>query len=158
MEIADRYVLFINDKFVETASGKWESSVNPSTEESLAEVAMAGADSLPFASSLCGSCSAVCPVRIDFHGQLLAWRRKRQPLGPFARAGVRVGVLGRIGTLLGEHEVNIRRMELGPGRRSEGDAASLAFGFLTLQGTPTEDVIDAIGDLDGIDSVSLLSL
>jgi L-lactate dehydrogenase complex protein LldF len=32
---------------------------------------------LPFASSLCGSCSAVCPVRIDLHGQLLAWRRKR---------------------------------------------------------------------------------
>ena len=30
--------------------------------------------SLPFASTLCGSCSDVCPVRIDLHGQLLAWR------------------------------------------------------------------------------------
>jgi len=30
--------------------------------------------SLPFASSLCGSCSDVCPVHIDLHGQLLAWR------------------------------------------------------------------------------------
>ncbi|HTO05632.1 MAG TPA: lactate utilization protein B [Myxococcota bacterium] len=30
--------------------------------------------SLPFASSLCGSCSAVCPVKIDLHDQLLAWR------------------------------------------------------------------------------------
>jgi L-lactate dehydrogenase complex protein LldF len=30
--------------------------------------------SLPFASSLCGSCSAVCPVKIDLHEQLLAWR------------------------------------------------------------------------------------
>ena len=29
---------------------------------------------LPFASSLCGSCSDVCPVRIDLHHQLLAWR------------------------------------------------------------------------------------
>jgi L-lactate dehydrogenase complex protein LldF len=35
----------------------------------------AGAE-LPFASSLCGSCSAVCPVKIDLHGQLLAWRSK----------------------------------------------------------------------------------
>ncbi|MEB2343550.1 MAG: LUD domain-containing protein [Deltaproteobacteria bacterium] len=30
--------------------------------------------SLPWASSLCGSCTAVCPVRIDLHEQLLAWR------------------------------------------------------------------------------------
>jgi L-lactate dehydrogenase complex protein LldF len=31
-------------------------------------------DSLPFASTLCGSCSDVCPVQIDLHNQLLAWR------------------------------------------------------------------------------------
>lgn len=40
-------------------------------------------DALPQASTLCGSCSAVCPVRIDLHGQLLAWRRgvtARRPL------------------------------------------------------------------------------
>lgn len=36
------------------------------------------AASLPLASSLCGSCSAVCPVRIDLHGQLLAWRSARR--------------------------------------------------------------------------------
>ncbi len=30
--------------------------------------------SLPFASSLCGSCTAVCPVKIDLHHQLLKWR------------------------------------------------------------------------------------
>jgi L-lactate dehydrogenase complex protein LldF len=36
----------------------------------------AAAAELPFASSLCGSCSAVCPVKIDLHGQLLAWRGK----------------------------------------------------------------------------------
>jgi L-lactate dehydrogenase complex protein LldF len=30
--------------------------------------------SLPFASSLCGSCTDVCPVQIDLHHQLLAWR------------------------------------------------------------------------------------
>ncbi len=30
---------------------------------------------LPFASTLCGSCADVCPVRIDLHHQLLAWRQ-----------------------------------------------------------------------------------
>ncbi|HSN91176.1 MAG TPA: lactate utilization protein B [Anaeromyxobacteraceae bacterium] len=31
---------------------------------------------LPFASTLCGSCDDVCPVRIDLHEQLLGWRRE----------------------------------------------------------------------------------
>jgi L-lactate dehydrogenase complex protein LldF len=31
-------------------------------------------DSLPFASTLCGSCSDVCPVKIPLHRQLLDWR------------------------------------------------------------------------------------
>jgi len=38
--------------------------------------------SLPFASTLCGSCSNVCPVKIDIHGQLYKWRQiivKEQP-------------------------------------------------------------------------------
>jgi len=30
---------------------------------------------LPFASSLCGSCSNVCPVKIDIHQQLWKWRQ-----------------------------------------------------------------------------------
>lgn len=40
-----------------------------------AMIGTAAARELPFASTLCGSCSDVCPVRIDLHGQLLAWRR-----------------------------------------------------------------------------------
>ena len=32
--------------------------------------------SLPFASTLCGSCTDVCPVKIDLHSQLLAWRQR----------------------------------------------------------------------------------
>lgn len=32
--------------------------------------------SLPYACSLCGSCSDVCPVKIDLHQQLLTWRRE----------------------------------------------------------------------------------
>lgn len=31
---------------------------------------------LPFASTLNGSCSRVCPVKIDLHGQIYAWRRE----------------------------------------------------------------------------------
>ncbi len=43
---------------------------------------------LPFASTLCGSCGDVCPVRIDIPAQLLAWRA-RVPAKPalFARLG-----------------------------------------------------------------------
>lgn len=32
--------------------------------------------SMPFASTLCGSCSQVCPVKIDIHSQLLKWRQE----------------------------------------------------------------------------------
>jgi L-lactate dehydrogenase complex protein LldF len=31
--------------------------------------------SLPFASTLCGSCTAVCPVKIDLDAQLFRWRQ-----------------------------------------------------------------------------------
>ena len=31
---------------------------------------------LPFASTLCGSCSNVCPVKIDIHEQLYKWRQE----------------------------------------------------------------------------------
>jgi L-lactate dehydrogenase complex protein LldF len=31
---------------------------------------------LPFASTLCGSCSNVCPVKIDIHDQLYKWRQQ----------------------------------------------------------------------------------
>lgn len=33
-------------------------------------------NSLPYACSLCGSCSDVCPVKIDLHMQLLTWRKE----------------------------------------------------------------------------------
>jgi len=37
--------------------------------------------SLPFASSLCGSCSDVCPVKIDLHHQLFLWRHELSKQG-----------------------------------------------------------------------------
>ncbi|MCA9038663.1 MAG: lactate utilization protein, partial [Planctomycetaceae bacterium] len=39
---------------------------------------------LPFACSLCGSCSDVCPVKIDLHHQLLTWRREVRVRGHLA--------------------------------------------------------------------------
>jgi L-lactate dehydrogenase complex protein LldF len=42
--------------------------------------------SLPYASSLCGSCSAVCPVKINLHEQLLELR-ERQVDGPATSSG-----------------------------------------------------------------------
>jgi L-lactate dehydrogenase complex protein LldF len=50
--------------------------------------------SLPFASTLCGSCDDVCPVKIDLHHQLLTWRGElaRQGLVPLGkRVASRVG-------------------------------------------------------------------
>jgi L-lactate dehydrogenase complex protein LldF len=43
---------------------------------------------LSFASSLCGSCSHVCPVGIDLHDQLYAWRSQVRP-GLARRLGMR---------------------------------------------------------------------
>ena len=36
---------------------------------------------LPLASTLCGSCTAVCPVKIDLHEQLISWRASDVPRG-----------------------------------------------------------------------------
>jgi len=43
--------------------------------------------SLPFASSLCGSCTDVCPVKIDLHHQLFLWRQElsREGLTPLPK-------------------------------------------------------------------------
>jgi L-lactate dehydrogenase complex protein LldF len=40
---------------------------------------------LPFASTLCGSCGDVCPVRIDLPGQLLRWRQRVAAAGRLPR-------------------------------------------------------------------------
>jgi L-lactate dehydrogenase complex protein LldF len=42
--------------------------------------------SLPFACSLCGSCDDVCPVKIDLHLQLYAWRHELVERGLLPRS------------------------------------------------------------------------
>jgi L-lactate dehydrogenase complex protein LldF len=54
---------------------------------------VAGHASLPFASSLCGSCTDVCPVRVDLHHQLLVLRQEVAGQGllpPTKRWGMRL--------------------------------------------------------------------
>ena len=41
---------------------------------------------LPFASSLCGSCSNVCPVKVDIHSQLYKWRQEISEKNLFPKA------------------------------------------------------------------------
>jgi L-lactate dehydrogenase complex protein LldF len=70
------------------AGGHAYGTVIPGPIGSVLGPALGGAHGreLPHASSLCGSCSAVCPVRIDLHGQLLAWRGERAATSRTARA------------------------------------------------------------------------
>ena len=42
--------------------------------------------SLPYACSLCGSCTDVCPVKIPLHHQLLAWRKELVGRGLLSRS------------------------------------------------------------------------
>ncbi len=65
------------------------------------------------------------------------------------------GVVGQIGTILGQHGVNIRRIELGPPAEEGG---GLAAGFLTLYEEPGPEVIEAIAALEPIHAVELIHL
>jgi len=40
---------------------------------------------LPYASSLCGSCTAACPVKIDIHRQIVLWRNEVVAAGELGR-------------------------------------------------------------------------
>lgn len=48
---------------------------------------------LPFASTLCGSCSNVCPVKIDIHDQLWKWRQTLTAEG-YTATSKKVGMKG----------------------------------------------------------------
>ncbi|MGH2696587.1 MAG: aldehyde dehydrogenase family protein, partial [Actinomycetota bacterium] len=49
VRIEDRYGLFIGGRFVEPKSGRWFDTINPATEEPLAEVAEAGPEDVDLA-------------------------------------------------------------------------------------------------------------
>ena len=67
----------------------------------------------------------------------------------------RPGVLGTLGTLLGRHGINIRRLELGPYDEA-GDG--LASAFLTLDEEPSAAVLDEIRAVGPIESARIVRL
>ncbi len=83
-------------------------------------------------------------VDFDPSGHLLVTRHDDRP-----------GVLGAIGTLLGQAGVNIRRVELGPATE---DSDGLASAFLSLYEEPGAEVIEAVRALEPIESVAHIRL
>jgi D-3-phosphoglycerate dehydrogenase len=67
----------------------------------------------------------------------------------------RPGVLGQIGSLLGRHDINIQRLELGPAGE---DSKATAHGFLTLSPEPPDAVLEALRALDAIEEIEVLRL
>ena len=63
----------------------------------------------------------------------------------------RPGMIGRVGTLLGQYDINIRSMQVGR-RRARERAVML----LMLDEAPTEDQLDQIAAIDGIHDVRLV--
>jgi L-lactate dehydrogenase complex protein LldF len=61
---------------------------------------------LPFASTLCGSCSNVCPVKIDIHNQLYQWRQVLTKSG-HAPAAKTAAMKVMAGTLSSPHVFNL---------------------------------------------------
>ncbi len=85
------------------------------------------------------------PLDLDPKGPLLITRHADVP-----------GVVGLLGTVLGQHRVNIRRIELGP--PADESSNGLATGFLSLYEEPRPAVIAAIGALEPVRSVKLIRL
>jgi D-3-phosphoglycerate dehydrogenase len=68
------------------------------------------------------------------------------------------GVVGMLGTLLGQERVNIRRIELGPAADGGEGGARIARGFLSLYEEPAPEVVAKIAALAPVKSVKLVRL
>jgi D-3-phosphoglycerate dehydrogenase len=84
------------------------------------------------------------PLELDPRGSLLLTIHDDQP-----------GVVGLLGTILGRHGVNIRRVELGP---ADHDGDRNATGFLSLYGPPPGAVLAEIAALGPVRHVQLIQL
>ena len=65
------------------------------------------------------------------------------------------GVVGQLGTVLGRHGINIRRVELGPAGENGEELSS---GFLSLYEVPSAEVVAEIAELAPVREVQLLRL
>jgi D-3-phosphoglycerate dehydrogenase / 2-oxoglutarate reductase len=64
------------------------------------------------------------------------------------------GIIGRIGTVLGSHGVNISRLHLD----KRGDTGGLAQSAIAIDGVASKEALDALGALDGIEWVKQVRL
>ncbi len=83
-------------------------------------------------------------IEAPLHGTLLAIRNRDVP-----------GVIGRIGTILGEHQINIANFALG---RSNGDRESTALAVLQIDGEVTEAVLAELRAVPAITGVRQVTL
>ncbi|MEE2706700.1 MAG: phosphoglycerate dehydrogenase [Planctomycetota bacterium] len=63
------------------------------------------------------------------------------------------GIIGAVGTVFGQHKINIAQMAVG--RSSPGGQA---IGVLNLDGLPTTEAMDDVRSLEGIESATVISL
>ncbi|MFT5284087.1 MAG: D-3-phosphoglycerate dehydrogenase [Planctomycetota bacterium] len=77
-------------------------------------------------------------------GTILITRHRNEP-----------GVVGMLGTILGEAGINIQRIELDPPNEEIDDLAS---GFLSLDDQPSPDVLEKISGLDVIEQAQVIRL
>ncbi len=83
-----------------------------------------------------------------------------EPRGPvlITRHDDQPGVVGLLGTVLGSHRVNIRRIELGPATEMTGAGIGLATGILSLYEEPSAAVMTHLRNLEPVREVRLVRL
>jgi D-3-phosphoglycerate dehydrogenase len=86
-------------------------------------------------------------IEAPLQGTLISIRNKDVP-----------GVIGRIGTILGEHRVNIANFALGRSARSHHVPQGTALAVVQVDGAVTATVLDALRAADGIVQVSMVAL
>ncbi|MBL8862576.1 MAG: phosphoglycerate dehydrogenase [Planctomycetes bacterium] len=93
--------------------------------------------------------TAIDGLRLDLEpkGPILITRHDDQP-----------GVVGLLGTVLGAHRVNIRRIELGPATEMTPSGVGLATGILSLYEEPSAAVLSALRALEPVREVRLVRL
>ncbi len=65
------------------------------------------------------------------------------------------GIIGKVGTAFGQHEVNIAQMAVGRGGNQPGGHA---IGVLNLDSQPTQDALDDMLAIDAIDKIQTIEL
>jgi D-3-phosphoglycerate dehydrogenase len=96
------------------------------------------------------------PMIVGFDGLQL----DLEPKGPIliTRHDDQPGVVGLLGTVLGSHRVNIRRIELGPATEMSPSGRGLATGVLALYDEPNQPVLAHIRSLEPVRAVRLVRL